>query len=288
MEFGEKLKKAREEKGITQQTLADQLFVTRQAVSRWECGTRFPDLLTAKKIAELLEVSLDELLSGEENVKFIEENPIVTSPAVSAIQAGLYGFAGMAFLVTSITALPFLDESYQYIREYLPTMIDLIRRFLMTALMALGFLLAVKGKLTPKKTALFPILYYLFEIGWTLAVHYSQSFYFLWTPMLITTLIISDLPDLLIIWCIIEFFIKGKNRYRFGIYSLGILTALENVRIYFVTMDFISFEDFNFPNSTITTLGRLAFVGLMLYQTYALHKKRCQAANTGCLLYESC
>ena len=59
MEFGEKLKQAREAKGITQQTLANQLFVTRQAVSRWECGARFPDLLTAKKISEYLEVSLD-------------------------------------------------------------------------------------------------------------------------------------------------------------------------------------------------------------------------------------
>lgn len=38
VEFGEKLKRAREEKGMTQQTLSDALYVTRQAVSRWECG----------------------------------------------------------------------------------------------------------------------------------------------------------------------------------------------------------------------------------------------------------
>lgn len=37
-EFGEQLRKAREAKGITQQTLAEKLYVTRQAVSRWECG----------------------------------------------------------------------------------------------------------------------------------------------------------------------------------------------------------------------------------------------------------
>ena len=37
-EFGENLKRIREEKGMTQQTLADYLYVTRQAVSRWEGG----------------------------------------------------------------------------------------------------------------------------------------------------------------------------------------------------------------------------------------------------------
>ena len=51
MEFGEKVKKIREEKGMTQQTMAEHLYVTRQAVSRWECGARYPDLLTAKKIS---------------------------------------------------------------------------------------------------------------------------------------------------------------------------------------------------------------------------------------------
>ena len=38
IEFGEKLKQLREEKGMTQQSLGEVLYVTRQAVSRWECG----------------------------------------------------------------------------------------------------------------------------------------------------------------------------------------------------------------------------------------------------------
>ncbi len=62
VEFGEQLKKAREAKGMTQQTLAEHLYVTRQAVSRWERGDRYPDLITAKKLAAFLDVSLDDLL----------------------------------------------------------------------------------------------------------------------------------------------------------------------------------------------------------------------------------
>ena len=38
VEFGEQLRRAREGKGMTQQSLAEQLYVTRQSVSRWECG----------------------------------------------------------------------------------------------------------------------------------------------------------------------------------------------------------------------------------------------------------
>lgn len=72
VEFGEKLKRAREEKGMTQQTLSDALYVTRQAVSRWECGA-VSRPLTAKKLSEVLEVSLDELLSGEEMKKCVEK-----------------------------------------------------------------------------------------------------------------------------------------------------------------------------------------------------------------------
>ena len=77
VEFGEQLRKAREAKGMTQQSLAEQLYVTRQSVSRWECGDRYPDLLTTKKISQILEVSLDDLLSGKEMTKLVERNPVI-------------------------------------------------------------------------------------------------------------------------------------------------------------------------------------------------------------------
>jgi transcriptional regulator with XRE-family HTH domain len=66
MDFGEKIKSLREAKGMTQQKLADQLFVTRQTVSKWEVGSRYPDLLTTKSLADILGASIDDLVSDEE------------------------------------------------------------------------------------------------------------------------------------------------------------------------------------------------------------------------------
>lgn len=90
MKFGEKIRQVREEKGMTQQTLADKLYVTRQAVSRWECGARYPDVLTAKKIAEALQVSMDELVSGEELKRNVEKEPVLATPAANTVQTILY------------------------------------------------------------------------------------------------------------------------------------------------------------------------------------------------------
>ena len=73
VEFGEQLRRAREGKGMTQQSLAEQLYVTRQSVSRWECGDRYPDLLTTKKISQILDVSLDDLLAGKDMVKLYND-----------------------------------------------------------------------------------------------------------------------------------------------------------------------------------------------------------------------
>ena len=89
VEFGEQLRRAREEKGMTQQSLAEQLYVTRQAVSRWECGDRYPDLLTTKKISQILEVSLDDLLSGKEMEKVVERNPVIEKKSVNNIMIAL-------------------------------------------------------------------------------------------------------------------------------------------------------------------------------------------------------
>lgn len=65
MEFSKVLKKRRKELQITQQALADRLFVTRQTISRWENGLSYPNLDVLVKVSECLEITLDELLKGE-------------------------------------------------------------------------------------------------------------------------------------------------------------------------------------------------------------------------------
>lgn len=64
--FGERLAEARRAKGLSQSRLAVALGVSKSAVSRWERGTREPDLRTLSELVELLGVTYAELLSSGE------------------------------------------------------------------------------------------------------------------------------------------------------------------------------------------------------------------------------
>ncbi len=66
MEFHEKLRELRKRKGLTQEQLAVELYVSRTAVSKWESGRGYPGIDSLKAIANYFSVSLDDLLSGEE------------------------------------------------------------------------------------------------------------------------------------------------------------------------------------------------------------------------------
>lgn len=62
--FSETLKKLRTEKGLSQQALAGKMFVTRPTVARWESGSRLPDAVTITRLAEILGVDVNSLLSA--------------------------------------------------------------------------------------------------------------------------------------------------------------------------------------------------------------------------------
>ena len=64
-EVSKNMKKIRSAAGMTQQELADRLHVTRQAVSSWETGKNHPDLEMLERIAQILEVDLEELIYGK-------------------------------------------------------------------------------------------------------------------------------------------------------------------------------------------------------------------------------
>lgn len=67
--ISEQLKKYRTERGMTQEELAEKLFVSRQAISKWEKGEANPDLENVVKLAEIFEVSLDELVLAKEQTE---------------------------------------------------------------------------------------------------------------------------------------------------------------------------------------------------------------------------
>ena len=72
MDFNEKLQQLRKQKGWTQEELAELLFVSRPAVSKWESGRGHPGIESLKTISKLFSVSIDDLLSGEDLIALAE------------------------------------------------------------------------------------------------------------------------------------------------------------------------------------------------------------------------
>ncbi len=72
MTFGEKLKEARKESGLSQEQLSEKMSVSRSAIAKWETDKGMPDVNNLKVIAQLLNVSVDDLLDDEEKICFHE------------------------------------------------------------------------------------------------------------------------------------------------------------------------------------------------------------------------
>lgn len=74
MEFNEKLQQLRKQKNLTQEELAEKLYVSRTAVSKWESGRGYPNIDSLKAIAKFFGVTVDALLTGEELLTLAEED----------------------------------------------------------------------------------------------------------------------------------------------------------------------------------------------------------------------
>ena len=74
MEFHEKLQELRKQRGLTQEELAESLYVSRTAISKWESGRGYPNIDSLKAISKFFSVTIDELLSGEEALTIAEED----------------------------------------------------------------------------------------------------------------------------------------------------------------------------------------------------------------------
>jgi transcriptional regulator with XRE-family HTH domain len=105
MELGEKLQELRKQKGLTQEELAEILYVSRTAVSKWESGRGIPNIESLKSISKYFSVSIDELLSGEEILAAADEDLKQREKHLCDIVFGLLDCSMIMFLF-----LPFFGE----------------------------------------------------------------------------------------------------------------------------------------------------------------------------------
>ena len=258
VEFGEQLRKAREAKGLTQQTLAEQLFVTRQAVSKWECGERYPDLPTTKKISETLDVSLDDLLSGKDMNKVIERNSIVDNNLAEKVIFTVYAvflFRCLSMISMDLFTCRFIKETTTY--EYFHAdsffnenaawiMMPKIIFCALTLVLIYGFIHVAKGTLSPKITGIIGIV----TFATSSLIHVTQIITFKIMPLIfaeplkynfsIDTLTSVIKPNLLYVILILIpavigavatlfYFIRGNNKIVWKV--LFIIMAISEIII---------------------------------------------------------
>lgn len=98
MEFHEKLQELRKQRGLTQEQLAAQLFVSRAAVSKWESGRGYPSIDSLKAMAKFYSVTIDELLTGQEVLTIAEEGQKKQAQHLRTMVFGLLDLSTAAYL----------------------------------------------------------------------------------------------------------------------------------------------------------------------------------------------
>ena len=97
--IGEMISSLRKEKGMTQSELAEKMNVTDKAVSKWERDLSFPDVNSIPKLAEILNVSVDELMQVKADTK--EKSEEKGSEIINIALKGIALAMGVAVVVLS-------------------------------------------------------------------------------------------------------------------------------------------------------------------------------------------
>ena len=124
MLFADTLKKLRTEKGFSQRELAERMYVTRTAITKWESGNRLPDAAMIKRLSEVLGTDVNILLSAAAesdeypNIILLDDNAVILNGGLSIIEevipnASVTGFTkpseAIDFAKANRVALAFLD-----------------------------------------------------------------------------------------------------------------------------------------------------------------------------------
>ncbi len=88
MEAGTQIKKYRSNMGISQEELAEKVYVSRQTISNWETGKNYPDIHSVLLLSSVFNVSLDQLIKGD--VEIMKKNRSTKQKSKSSITTAVY------------------------------------------------------------------------------------------------------------------------------------------------------------------------------------------------------
>lgn len=126
MTFGEKLKQLRSDKGFTQEELAQRLYVSRTAISKWESGRGFPNIESLKALATCFSVTVDELLSGDEWITLAEQDQ---KQKERRMKATIFGLLDVSLVL--LLFLPFFAQTVDgTVREVSLLMLSAVQGYL--------------------------------------------------------------------------------------------------------------------------------------------------------------
>lgn len=274
-EFGEQLRRIREEKGMTQQSLADKIYVTRQTVSRWESGNRYPDLVTAKKLANLLEVSLDSLLSEMEIKSDIGREMVLDKKTDNGIQIVLYSITACIFgflFVFSIYDIFTISESLAQTpagRVGLGRIVVILSHFMKMTVAGIGLFLSLRKKMLPKVVGIIMSMpYFIDGVRFGIQFMDMQGKNKVYTMDWITGF---GLP-LLFAGCVLLFFIKYTTNFSYYcVMGIGLATLITVAYGYYGIIKIG--EDVSFVVGTVHMVGKVGFIFLLEYQAFRYRKK---------------
>ena len=112
MEFCEKLQELRKSRGLTQEELAEALYVSRTAISKWESGRGYPSIDSLKEISGYFSVSIDDLLSAEKIVSIAEKENKLNIQNICELLFGVTDLLSIALIVLPL--YPKTIEGYIY------------------------------------------------------------------------------------------------------------------------------------------------------------------------------
>ena len=107
MELGKQIRKYRNERTLSQEALADKVYVSRQTVSNWENDKSYPDVNSLVLLSEVFEISLDQLIKGD--VEMMKEQINQTDQKRFGRLSNIFAILFLAVLITPIPLEHFLS-----------------------------------------------------------------------------------------------------------------------------------------------------------------------------------